>query len=88
MTDTTGSNRELDDLSPEWQRGFAWVEQALGGRVCNLQRQGRWRPAWFFDLDKGGELLPLYFRGDRGWEEGQRVESVLEHEWNVYRDGG
>ena len=85
MTDTTGSNRELDDLSPEWQRGFAWVEQALGGRVCNLQRQGRWRPAWFFDLDKGGELLPLYFRGDRGWEEGQRVESVLEHEWNVYR---
>jgi hypothetical protein len=34
MTDATGSNRELADLSPEWQRGFAWVEQALGGRVC------------------------------------------------------
>jgi aminoglycoside phosphotransferase (APT) family kinase protein len=79
------SNPELAALEPEWQRGFGWVERELGGRVCNLQRQGRWRPAWFFDLEKDGQLLQLYFRGDRGWEEGQRVASVLDHEWNVYR---
>jgi len=75
----------LADLTPSWQRGFEWVERELGGRVCNLRRQGRWRPAYFFDLEREGERLPLYFRGDRGHAEGERVASVLEHEANIYR---
>ncbi len=76
----------LEDLTAEWQRGFAWVEAELGGRVCNLRRQGRWRPAYFFDLERpNGECLELYFRGDRGHVEGERVESVLDHEANIYR---
>ena len=76
---------ELADLTPEWRRAFAWVERELGGRVCNLQRQGRWRPAYFFDLQRDGELLPLYFRGDRGHAEGERVTAVLDHEASIYR---
>jgi len=75
----------LGDLTPDWQRGFEWVERELGGKVRNLRRQGRWRPAYFFDLERDGELVPLYFRGDRGHAEGQRVVSVLDHEANIYR---
>ena len=73
------------ELTPEWQKGFEWVERELGGRVVNLRRQGRWRPAYFFDLEREGELVPLYFRGDRGHAEGERVESVLDHEANIFR---
>ncbi len=76
---------DLTELPDDWRRAFAWVERELGGRVCNLQRQGRWRPAYFFDLDRDGELLPLYFRGDRGHAEGERVAGVLDHEANIYR---
>ena len=75
----------IDELSGDWRRGFEWVEKELRGRVCDLRRQGRWRPAWFFDLERGSERLPLYFRGDRGHAEGERVASVLEHEANIYR---
>jgi len=75
----------FSELPAHWQRGFSWVEGELGGRVCNLRKQGRWRPAWFFDLVRDGETLPLYFRGDRGHAAGERVASVLEHEANIYR---
>lgn len=75
----------ITELSPDWQKGFQWVEKELGGRVHSLRQQGRWRPAWFFDLERGDEVLPLYFRGDRGHAEGERVASVLQHEANIYR---
>jgi len=75
----------LSELDPSWQQGFQWVERELGGRVCNLRRQGRWRPAYFFDLERDDELVPLYFRGDRGHAEGERVGSVLDHEANIFR---
>ncbi len=76
----------LEDLTPDWRRAFSWVEKELGGRVSNLRKQGRWRPAYFFDLEReNGERLELYFRGDRGHAEGERVESVLDHEANIYR---
>lgn len=74
------------DLTAEWTRAFDWVERELGGRVVRLRRQGRWRPAYFFDLERpDGSVLPLYFRGDRGHAEGERVDNVLEHEANIYR---
>ncbi|MHA7836428.1 MAG: phosphotransferase family protein [bacterium] len=75
----------LEDLEPAWQRGFAWVERELGGKVRDLRRQGRWRPAYFFDLERDDEILPLYFRGDRGHAETERVASVLDHEAQIYR---
>ena len=56
------------DLSPEWRAAFAHVEELLGGKVVSARSQGRWRPAWFLDVDPGdgGPLRSVYFRGDRG----------------------
>jgi aminoglycoside phosphotransferase (APT) family kinase protein len=52
--------------SAEWQRAFEWIEKLLGGRIVAAEREARWRPAWHLDLEREGERLPLYFRGDRG----------------------
>ncbi len=42
-----------------------WFEQNLGARVTRIERQGRWRPAWFVDAERGGEALQCYVRGER-----------------------
>lgn len=54
------------DRDPQWARAFAWVEATLGGTVVRAERQARWRPAWFLDVERDGRTLPLYWRGDRG----------------------
>jgi aminoglycoside phosphotransferase (APT) family kinase protein len=46
------------------ERVRAWLEAELG-RVVHLARQGRWRPVWFADVERGGERLELCVRGDR-----------------------
>lgn len=71
--------RELG-LEPVWERAFAAVERMVGGRVVWAERQPRWRPAWFLTLDRGGEEVGVYFRGDR--TEGSGVYG-LEHEYGV-----
>ena len=43
----------------------AWLEKSLGGRVARIERQPRWRPAWWVDLERDGETLALVVRGDR-----------------------
>jgi hypothetical protein len=53
-------------LEPAWHKAFAEVERMVGGRVVAAVRQERWRPAWFLDVDCGGEIRKVYFRGDRG----------------------
>jgi aminoglycoside phosphotransferase (APT) family kinase protein len=58
-----------------------WVENNTGGRVVHSERQPRWRPAWYIDVERDGETLPLYFRGDRGALD-HGVYS-LEHEYRV-----
>jgi aminoglycoside phosphotransferase (APT) family kinase protein len=68
-------------LPAEWRQAFAWIERELGGRVVAAERQPRWRPAWFLDLERGGETLPLYFRGERG--ETDHGVYGLEHEMRV-----
>lgn len=55
-------------LGEEWQRAFRWVEATIGGRLVAAHRQARWRPAWFLEVERDGERLPLYWRGDRGLE--------------------
>jgi len=55
-----------ESIDPEWRSAFEWVEQELGGTVVRWERHPRWRPAWYLDVDRAGELLPIYFRGDRG----------------------
>ncbi|MGI9591770.1 MAG: phosphotransferase [Myxococcota bacterium] len=52
-------------LAADWQRGFAWAEKTVGGRLVRWQAQPRWRPAWFLDFERDGETLPLYWRGAR-----------------------
>ncbi len=43
----------------------AWLERELGGRVSEIQRQPRWRPVWFADVERDGATLELCVRGDR-----------------------
>lgn len=75
-------------LSEEWHRALRWAERQLGGRITRVERQPRWRPAAFLDLDleRDGQTLPIYFRGHRGasdpgvypLEREMRVLQVLE----------
>jgi aminoglycoside phosphotransferase (APT) family kinase protein len=41
-----------------------WLEANLG-RVISIERQPRWRPVWFADVERDGEVLELCVRGDR-----------------------
>lgn len=62
----------------------ARVEELVGGRVVGVEKQERWRPAWFLEVEKpGGERVGVYFRGDRGVE--QHGVYPLEHEHQVLR---
>ncbi len=74
---------DLADLREDERRAFARVEQLVGGRVVAAERQARWRPAWFLTLERDGEKVPVYFRGDRG--QGQGGGEVLERELAVLR---
>ena len=68
-------------LSATWQRGFDWVERELGGTLVGWERQDRWRPAWFLELERAGERVPLYWRGARS--EFHRTTKPLEREGAV-----
>lgn len=74
---------ELPSLSSEWKRAFSWIERELGGRILRAKRQARWRPAWFIDLERDGQILPLYFRGQRG--EVKNGFAALEYEAGILR---
>jgi aminoglycoside phosphotransferase (APT) family kinase protein len=41
-----------------------WIEANLG-KVSDFRSQERWRSAWFATLEREGERLPIYIRGDR-----------------------
>ena len=71
----------LPSVPPVWQRAFSWIEARLRGTIVRAERQPRWRPAWFLDLERGGEVLPLYLRGERG--EADHGVYTLEHEMRV-----
>ncbi|UUZ73962.1 hypothetical protein LP415_14035 [Polaromonas sp. P1(28)-8] len=43
----------------------AFVQGLMGGKIISMVRQVRWRPAWFVDVERNGELLHLHLRGDR-----------------------
>ena len=43
----------------------AWLEQNIGGEIGEFRRQPRWRPMYFVDVVRDGEVLPLLIRGDR-----------------------
>jgi aminoglycoside phosphotransferase (APT) family kinase protein len=43
----------------------AWLRANIGGEVVRIVRQPRWRPVWFADVERDGEVLELCVRGDR-----------------------
>jgi len=43
----------------------AWLRANVGGEVLRIVRQPRWRPVWFADVERDGEVLELCVRGDR-----------------------
>ncbi len=64
---------------PDWSRAWTWVEATMGGPVVRAERQARWRPAWFLEVEgPEGAAVPLYWRGDRGL--GDRDGSALRQE--------
>lgn len=65
-----------------WSQISRWIEDDMQGRVLEYERQARWRPAYYLLLErKGGERLPLYFRGAR--PEIPASRAALEHEMRV-----
>src|SRR5439155_2132826 len=38
----------------------AWLSVNVGGTIVRHERQARWRPVWFVDVKRDGELLELY----------------------------
>jgi aminoglycoside phosphotransferase (APT) family kinase protein len=49
----------------DFARITEWLQRDLGGTVVRIERQARWRPAWWVDLERDGEVLELCVRGDR-----------------------
>lgn len=73
--------QEAAELSEEWRRAVTWIERDLGGKMTRFERQARWRPAAFLDLERNGQTVPLYFRGDRGSSD--HGVHPLEHEMRL-----
>jgi aminoglycoside phosphotransferase (APT) family kinase protein len=69
--------------APEEARLRAWIEQRFSGRVLSMERQERWRPAWFVEVDTPEGRLPLYVRGRR--EQAELLFFPLAHEAEVLR---
>ncbi len=80
MTDSATFATQLG-VGPEWARAFVQVERLVGGRIVRAEKQARWRPAFFLDVDCAGEIRSVYLRGDRG--ELQHGVYGLDHEYRV-----
>ncbi len=65
---------------PPWQQAFDWIEANVGGRIRHYERQARWRPAFYVDLEHDGQILPLYVRGARTEVPNNDVVLKFEHD--------
>ncbi|HEY3851820.1 MAG TPA: phosphotransferase family protein [Steroidobacteraceae bacterium] len=41
------------------------IEQLVGGKLVSLERQARWRKAWYAVVERQGDPVPIYVRGDK-----------------------
>jgi len=82
-------NPSITDPGLPWSKAFAWIEANVGGTIRHYERQPRWRPAFYLDVERNGETLPIYIRGAR--VEVENGATILEFEKNVLeqldRDG-
>jgi len=63
MTEQSCGTPTYDDAALARLRAF--VEEITGGRIVHMERQVRWRPAWFAKVERDGAMLHLHLRGDR-----------------------
>ena len=63
MTDSQALG--ADNTASDEDKLRACVERLTGGKIIAMERQIRWRPAWFVDVDRNGEILHVHIRGDR-----------------------
>ena len=59
QTDRVADTDETENLIARW------LDDQLGARIVRIDRQGRWRPAWFVEAERDGKPLTLYIRGER-----------------------
>jgi len=59
-----------------------WLERTLGGRVVRMERLPRWRPSWAADVERDGEILPLYIKGSR---QGFSPPRPVQYEGRIFR---
>jgi aminoglycoside phosphotransferase (APT) family kinase protein len=52
-------------LSEEEIRLGPQIERLVGGRIIALERQPRWRKAWYAVIERDGVSVPIYVRGDK-----------------------
>src|SRR5688500_18361798 len=60
----------------------AFVERELGGTVVAIERIPRWRAGWYLTVERDGERVELYARGERGPDFPSPFD--LEHEARVH----
>ncbi len=60
----------------------AWIEANMGGKLVALERQGRWRPAWYGTVRMPDGDRPIYVRGERSTK---GSGFTLEREYTIHR---
>lgn len=71
-SDTAATERKLT----------AWLEQSVGGKVTDMKRQARWRPAWFVDMELPTGPKRFYVRGERT---SKSVMFDLDYEYRILK---
>ncbi len=56
---------EVGGATGDDARVIAWLESELAGRVVSWERQPRWRPMWFVEIDRAGTFERVVVRGER-----------------------
>ena len=75
----TAQTTSIDNEAVE-RHLIAWVERTLGVQVKSVERQNRWRPAWFLEIAGSPAVEQLYVRGERTTKS---VMFPLEYEFRV-----